>query len=71
MANDDDNPGRGPEMDEFMASVEAMNAGMADMMACALRMQMLMLEDAQMMMNQATGLFAAASARENGENDES
>jgi len=58
-------------MDEFMASVEAMNAGMADMMASALRLQMLMLEDARTMMNQASGLFAAAMARESGESEES
>ncbi len=40
----------GPALDEFMESAAKLTDGLADVMACALRMQMLMLEDARNMM---------------------
>ena len=48
-------------MDEFMASVDSMNAGVAEMMVAALRVQSLMLEDAQNMLNEFGAMFEVAS----------
>lgn len=48
-------------MDEFMASVDAMNTGVTEMMAAALRVQTLMLEDAQNMLNEFGAIFEAAA----------
>jgi hypothetical protein len=39
-----------PALDEFVENVAKLNDGLSEMMAAALRMQMLMLEDAQNMM---------------------
>ena len=50
MQEDTPNDRAGPALDEFVENVEKMNDGLSDMMACALRMQMLMLEDARNMM---------------------
>ncbi len=39
-----------PALDEFVESVAKLNDGLSDVMACAVRMQLLMLEDARNMM---------------------
>jgi hypothetical protein len=39
-----------PALDEFVENVAKLNDGLSDVMACALRMQILILEDAQNMM---------------------
>ncbi|MDH3668834.1 MAG: hypothetical protein OEN23_18075 [Paracoccaceae bacterium] len=49
MAGDDQTDGK-DQLREFMAAAEAMNEGMSEVMASALRLQMLMLEDTQNMM---------------------
>lgn len=51
-------------MGEFMASIETMNAGVAELMATALRVQMLMLEDAQNMMDEFGAVFEAAAQQD-------
>jgi hypothetical protein len=39
-----------PALDEFVENVAKLNDGVSEVMACTLRMQMLMLEDARNMM---------------------
>ncbi len=57
MHEDTPNDQAGPALDEFMESAAKLTDGLADVMACALRMQILMLEDAGNMMAEfsATG----------------
>ena len=50
MQEDTPNDQAGPALDEFMENVAKLNDGLSEVMACALRMQMLMLEDARNMM---------------------
>lgn len=51
-------------IDEFMANIETMNAGVAEMMATALRVQMLMLEDTNNMLNEFGAVFEAAAQKD-------
>ena len=50
MQEDTPNDQAGPALDEFVASAAKLTDGLSEVMACALRMQMLMLEDARNMM---------------------
>ena len=50
MQEDTPNDQSNPALDEFRENVAKLNDGLSDLMACALRMQMLVLEDAQNMM---------------------
>ncbi len=50
MQEDTPNDQTGPALDEFVASAAKLTDGLSEVMACALRMQMLMLEDARNMM---------------------
>ncbi len=54
---------RNPALDEFVENVAKVNDGLSGVMAAALRMQMLMLDDARNMM---TELNAAAARGDNG-----
>ncbi len=50
-----------PALDEFVESVARLNAGLSEVMACALRMQMLMLEDARNMIAESGVAIDAAN----------
>jgi hypothetical protein len=50
MQEDTPNDQAGTALDEFVESAARLNDGLSDVMACALRMQILILEDAQNMM---------------------
>ncbi len=52
-----------PALDEFVENLAKLNDGLSEVMACALRMQMLMLDDAQNMMAEFN---AAAERGDNG-----
>ena len=54
---------RNPALDEFVENVAKVNDGLSEVMACALRIQMLMLDDARNMMAE---LNAAAERGDNG-----
>ncbi len=54
---------RNPALDEFVENVAKVNDGLSGVMAAALRMQMLMLDDARNMMAE---LNAAAERGDNG-----
>ena len=49
-----------PALDEFAENVAKVNDGLSDMIACALRMQILILEDAQNMMAEFSAVASAA-----------
>jgi hypothetical protein len=55
----------GPALDEFVENAAKLTDSLSDVLACALRMQMLMLEDAQNMMAE----FGAASDTTGGRGD--
>lgn len=63
MQDDHPNDPANPALDEFVDSVEKVNEGLSDMISCALRMQMLMIEDARNMMAEFSAISAAAGAR--------
>lgn len=50
MQEDMPNDQTSPALEEFVENVAKLNDGLSDVIACALRMQMLILEDAQNMM---------------------
>ena len=50
MQEDTPNDRAGPALDEFVESAAKLTDGLSDVMACALRMQLLILEDARNMM---------------------
>ncbi|MFQ5566642.1 MAG: hypothetical protein ACE5EU_09795 [Paracoccaceae bacterium] len=52
-----------PALDEFVESVAKLNDGLSDLMACALRMQMLVLEDARNMMAEFGAAIDATGGR--------
>ena len=52
-----------PALAEFVESVEKVNDGLSDMIACALRMQMLVMEDARNMMAEFGAINVATGAR--------
>lgn len=54
----------------FQAAAEAMNEGMSEVMANALRLQMLMLEDTQNMMAEMAAICAAQAEPVEPRNDE-
>ena len=56
---DTPNDQAGPALDEFMENAAKLTDGLSEVMACTLRMQMLIVEDAQNMM---AGLGAAIDA---------
>ncbi len=59
MQEDTPNDRTSPALDEFVENVAKLNDGLSDVIACALRMQMLIVEDAQNMM---AGFGAAIDA---------
>ena len=62
MGTDDKSSTDAPEaVAEFKAAAEAMSTGMNDVVASALRLQMLMIEDAQNMMAELSAVCAAAA----------
>jgi len=61
--DDTPNDQANPELDELMANMEKMNDGLSGLMASALRMQMLILEDTQNMIAEFGAMNAAAGAR--------
>ena len=52
-----------PTLDDFVESVAKVNDGLSDMISCALRMQMLIMEDARNMMAEFSAVRAAAGER--------
>lgn len=54
-----------PALDEFMENMAKLNDGLSDVIACAVRMQMLILEDARNMMAE----FSAATDSTGGHGD--
>ncbi len=52
-----------PALDEFVENVAKLNDGLSEVMAAALRMQMLMLEDAQNMMAEFGAAIDATDGR--------
>lgn len=52
-----------PALDEFVDSVAKMNESLSEMISCALRMQMLIMEDAKNMMAEFGAMSAAAGVR--------
>ena len=48
-------------LDDFVANVEGMQAGLSEMMAAGLRLQMLMIEDAQNMLDELGTMLEAAN----------
>ncbi len=63
MQEDTPNDQAGPALDEFVESVAKLTDGLSDVMACALRMQMLILEDAQNMMAEFGAVIEATGGR--------
>lgn len=63
MQEDTPNDQSNPALDEFMENVAKLNDGLSDVMACALRMQMLILEDARNMMAEFSAAADAAGGR--------
>ena len=61
MQEDTPTDQRNPALDEFVESVAKLNDGLSDVMACALRMQMLLVEDAQNMMAEFGAVIDAMS----------
>ncbi len=67
MPEDTPNDQSNPALDEFVENVAKLTDGLSEMMACALRMQLLMLEDAQNMMAEFSAAIDATGGRgENG-----
>ncbi len=52
-----------PALNEFMENMAKLNDGLSDVIACALRMQMLLLEDAQNMMAEFSAAIDATGGR--------
>jgi hypothetical protein len=52
-----------PALDDFAESVAKVNDGLSEMISCALRMQMLVMEDARNMIAEFRAVTAAAGAR--------
>jgi hypothetical protein len=52
-----------PALDEFVESVARVNDGLSDVISCALRMQMLIMEDAANMMAEFGSVDAVAKKR--------
>ncbi len=63
MQEDTPTDQRNPALDEFVESVAKLNDGLSDVMACALRMQMLLVEDAQNMMAEFGAVIDATGER--------
>ena len=63
MQEDMPNDQIGPALDEFMESAAKLTDGLSEVMACALRMQMLMLEDAQNMVAEFGATIDATGGR--------
>ncbi len=63
MQEDTPNDRAGPALDEFVESAAKLTDGLSDVLACALRMQMLMLEDAQNMMAEFGAAIDATDGR--------
>ena len=63
MQEDTPNDQSNPALDEFMENVAKLNDGLSEVMACALRMQMLILEDAQNMMAEFGAVIEATGGR--------
>jgi hypothetical protein len=56
-----------PALDEFVESAARLNDGLSEVMACALRMQMLMLDDARNMMTEfGAAIDATGGCGDNG-----
>ena len=67
MQEDTPNDRTSPALKEFVESAAKLTDGMADVMACALRMQILMLEDAQnMMLEFGSAIDATGGPGDNG-----
>ena len=58
-----------PALDELMANVAKMNDGLSGLVASALRMQVLVLEDTQNMMAEFSAVMKATSESADKEND--
>lgn len=58
-----------PAFDEFLENVAKVNDGLSDVIACALRMQMLIVEDAQNMMAEFSAVASAADRLGDNRND--
>jgi len=52
-----------PALDDFAESVAKVNDGLSEMISCALRMQMLVMEDARNMIAEFRAVTAATGAR--------
>ena len=63
MQDDTPNDQVRPALDEFVENAAKLNDGLSDLMACALRMQMLMLEDARNMMAELGAAIDAPGGR--------
>ncbi len=63
MQEDTPNDKTSPALDEFVENVAKLNDGLSEVMACALRMQMLLLEDAQNMMAEFGAAIDATDGR--------
>ena len=65
---DTPNDQNNPALDEFVENVATLNDGLSEMMASALRMQMLMLDDARNMMAEfGAAIDATAERGDNGD----
>lgn len=69
MQEDTSNDQINPALDEFVENVAKLNDGLSDVMACALRMQALMLEDAQNMMAEFGAAIEVTSGRGDNRSD--
>jgi hypothetical protein len=58
-----------PALDEFVESAARVNEGLSEMISCALRMQMLIMEDARNMIAELRVISAAAGMRGASEGD--
>ncbi len=63
MQEDTPNDQVGPALDEFVENAAKLTDSLSDVLACALRMQMLMLEDAQNMMAEFSAAIDATGGR--------
>ncbi len=63
MQEDTPNDQTGPALDEFVASAAKLTDGLSEVMACALRMQMLLVEDSQNMMAEFGAVIDATGER--------